>query len=159
MFLMTFLQSLNHINQPCQQRIKVLSKHQVTWSFLKKEKRVWECIYQPRIFLQTRFLISKQNRQLDNLKLVTIFRNIVKSFQIIPLIEDQENRYLVYFFTKKKGTMRQKVAILKKFSVDFFELWCFYFIFWKKLCELGPYTIILFVIGNFNYSSSYCYYC
>ena len=42
-----------------------------------------------------------------------MFKNMVKSFQIFPLIEDQENSYLAYFVIKKKGTMRQKVT--KKF--------------------------------------------
>ena len=53
-----------------------------------------------------------------------MFKNRVKSFQIFPLIEDQENSYLAYFVIKKKGTMRQK----SQKSLCRFVLSCYVFI-------------------------------
>ena len=71
-------------------------------------------------------LINKQNQQPGYLKhwqlralVKIIFGKMLNSFRIIPLFEDLENRYLVYFVLKEKGkiyfyfTFREKPVHLK----------------------------------------------
>ena len=66
--------------------------------------------------------------------MVKILRKVVNSFSIIPLIEDLENRCLIYVVINEKGKMRKYVKCFLR-KVAFRKI-----ILFEKAMRAGPYT-------------------